>query len=178
MTFFSQALKLRLLISENENYNAKYNKMNIALKYSPDENIISIIVFKFILEVKSSIQIYKFPLLHFFYFQGMVIEKKSQLYIKITLMENFQTLSTKKVWCSNNKLVYDFSKEIIFNLNQHDANLCSILLEVKKHSGFGIRSEYHIFIKNVFIFYCTVQGCKTGAKLFSNFYSNNTGLLK
>ena len=147
MTFFSQALKLRLLISENENYNAKYNKMNIALKYSPDENIISIIVFKFILEVKSSIQIYKFPLLHFFYFQGMVIEKKSQLYIKITLMENFQTLSTKKVWCSNNKLVYDFSKEIIFNLNQHDANHCSILLEVKKHSGFGIRSKYHIFIK-------------------------------
>ena len=135
-------MKLPLVLSDSEDYNSKCNRMNVALKYSPKDNVISVIIFKFILEV-----INKAPLLNSYYltysFQGVLVEKKANLYIKISLSDSCgKQISSKKIWCSNNKLVYDFSKEIFFHLNDHNAENCSILLELKKHSGFGVKSKY------------------------------------
>ena len=44
-------LRLRLVSSSEENFDYKKNKLNIALKYDKYENKISVIVFKFCLEV-------------------------------------------------------------------------------------------------------------------------------
>ena len=47
-------MKLPLIISEDENYNSKQNKLNVALKFSPKDNNINIIIFKCVLEVRYS----------------------------------------------------------------------------------------------------------------------------
>ena len=73
--------------------------------------------------------------------QGVYVEKKSNLYVKISLMENDKMFSSKRVKCSNNKTIIDFSKEIFFNLQDKDAWKCSILIEMKKDLGVGSRSK-------------------------------------
>ena len=73
--------------------------------------------------------------------QGIYVEKKSNLYVKISLIENDKVFSSKKVKCSNNKTIIDFSKEVFFNLQEKDARKCSILIEMKKDLGVGSRSK-------------------------------------
>ena len=77
--------------------------------------------------------------------QGAYVEKKTNLYVKISLMENDRVFSSKKVKCSNNKTIIDFSKEVFFNLQEKEAQKCSILLELKKDLGVGNRSKYFSF---------------------------------
>ena len=74
--------------------------------------------------------------------QGVYVEKKSNLYFKISLMENDRVFSSRKVKCSSNKTIFDFSKEVVFNLHEKEARICSILLELKKNLGVGKRSNY------------------------------------
>ena len=73
--------------------------------------------------------------------QGIYVEKKSNLYVKISLRENDIVFSSKKVKCSNNKTLIDFSKEIFFNLQGKDTRKCSILIEMKKDLGVRSRSK-------------------------------------
>ena len=72
----------------------------------------------------------------------MYVEKKSNLYVKISLIESDKVVSSKKVKCSNNKTIIDFSKEVYFNLQEKEARKCSFLLELKKDLGVGNRSKY------------------------------------
>ena len=78
--------------------------------------------------------------IRYLHFQGIFIEKKSNLYIKISLIEKKKEFSSKKVWCSNNKTTIDFSKEVILNLHDRDPRNCSLLFQLKKYSGLGSRS--------------------------------------
>ena len=135
---FCQIIKLPLLMSEEESYFSKRNKFNIALKYSKKENIMSVIIFKCFLEVKMILPIHN-NIIHLS--QGVYIEKKSNLYVKITLKENDKVFSSKKVKCSKNKANIDFSKEVFFNLLEMEARQCSILIELKKDLGVGNRSK-------------------------------------
>ena len=136
-------IKLPLLMSEEENYASKRNRYNIALKYSKKENLLSVIIFKCYLEVWTHIQFSHTQ--HMTYkiisSQGIYVEKKSNLYVKISLRENDIAFSSKKVKCSNNKTIIDFSKELFFNLQEKDARKCSILIEMKKDLGVGSRSK-------------------------------------
>ena len=56
-------------------------------------------------------------------------------------MENNKELCSKKIWCSNNQSIIDFSKEVFFNLNDRDVSKCSLFLQMKKYAGFGTRSK-------------------------------------
>ena len=47
----TQILKIPLIESDEEKYSSKSNRMNVALKFLPNENRISIIIFKCFLEV-------------------------------------------------------------------------------------------------------------------------------
>ena len=96
----------------------------------------------FIIERVTNISIASYLILIWYiHFQGIFIEKKSNLYIKISLIEKKKEFSSKKVWCSNNKTTIDFSKEIVLNLHDRDARNCSLLFQLKKYSGLGSRSK-------------------------------------
>ena len=95
----------------------------------------------FILKMVRNISIASYLIfIRYLHFQGIFIEKKSNLYIKISLIEKKKELSSKKVWCSNNKTTIDFSKEVILNLHDRDPRNCSLLFQLKKYSGLGSRS--------------------------------------
>ena len=47
----TQILKIPLIESDEEKYSSKSNRMNVALKFLPNENRISIIILKCFLEV-------------------------------------------------------------------------------------------------------------------------------
>ena len=103
----------------------------------------------FILERVTNISIASYLILIWYiHFQGIFIEKKSNLYIKISLIEKKKEFSSKKVWCSNNKTTIDFSKEIVLNLHDRDARNCSLLFQLKKYSGLGSRSKCNIFAEH------------------------------
>ena len=103
----------------------------------------------FIIERVTNISIASYLILIWYiHFQGIFIEKKSNLYIKISLIEKKKEFSSKKVWCSNNKTTIDFSKEIMLNLHDRDARNCSLLFQLKKYSGLGSRSRCNIFVKH------------------------------
>ena len=81
-------------------------------------------------------------------FQGIFIEKKSHLYIKISLFEKNKEFCSKKVWSSNDKTGINFSKELKLNLQEREARNCSLLLQLKEYSGIGLRSEVQRFVKH------------------------------
>ena len=73
----------------------------------------------------------KFKLQYFisFSFQGVFIEKSSKLYAKVTLLENNKEVASKKVLCSSNKKIYDFSKELQFKLHRKHPENCKIIVQ-------------------------------------------------
>ena len=70
------------------------------------------------------------------------MEKTTKLYVKITFMENKKDLASKKIWCSKNKKIIDFSKEILFKLQSQEVENCAVKIQLKKYSGFGVKSKY------------------------------------
>ena len=132
-------MKIHLVASDEEQFYSQKTQMNIALKYSVVEDFISVIIFKSILKVKKE---RKFELQYYisFSFQGVFIEKSSKLYAKVTLLENNKELASTKVWCSNNKKIYDFSKELQFKLHRKHPENCKIIVQLKKYTGFGFKS--------------------------------------
>ena len=132
-------MKIHLVASDEEQFYSQKTQMNIALKYSVVEDFISVIIFKSILKVKKE---RKFELQYFISlsFQGVFLEKSSKLYAKVTLLENNKEVASKQVWCSSNKKIYDFSKELQFKLHRKHPENCKIIVQLKKYTGFGFKS--------------------------------------
>ena len=76
-----------------------------------------------------------------FLFKGMFLEKSTKLYAKVTLLENNKELASKKLWSSNNKKMFTFSKELIFKLNGKNPENCSLQIHLKKQAGYGFKSK-------------------------------------
>ena len=71
----------------------------------------------------------------------MYLEKSSKLYVKITLTEGNRDLASKKIWCSSNKKIFDFSKELLFKLQGKLPENCAVKIQLKKYSGFRLKSK-------------------------------------
>ena len=74
------------------------------------------------------------------YYQGVYIEKKNKLYVKISLMEKNKVLATRKIWSDNNNMT-DFSKEVFFPLAEKDPADVEILIQLKRYRGLGAKSK-------------------------------------
>ena len=70
------------------------------------------------------------------------------MFIKISLVEKKKKICSKKVWCSNNKTTIDFTKELKLNLQERDARNCTLLIQLKKYFGIGLRSKVQSFVKH------------------------------
>ena len=70
--------------------------------------------------------------------------------MKVSLKSQDGKNLSQKLWCSSSNNQSDFSKEIIFQVNDESLKQYSINIQLKKSAGFGIRSRVNQRMSTIF----------------------------